>query len=116
MIATSPLVLFAHPSVAFHDEASPEREHWVGERLLNVLRGRAVHVAAGMRRSATLRGLSAKRRKPPIWVNTSRWRAMVAPRHGRAKFRLTAAITLGRNCRLMLIAESCAQMPPAGVP
>lgn len=51
-------------SVAFHDEASPEREQWVGERLLNVLRGRAVHVAAGMRRSATLRGLSAKQREP----------------------------------------------------
>lgn len=51
-------------SVAFHDEASPEREQWVGERLLNVLRGRAVHVAAGMRRSATLRRLPAKQRKP----------------------------------------------------
>ncbi len=26
-------------SVAFHEEASPEREQWVGQRLLNVLRG-----------------------------------------------------------------------------
>lgn len=51
-------------AVAFHDEASPQREPWVGERLLNVLRGRAVQVAAGMRRSATLRGLSAKQREP----------------------------------------------------
>ena len=51
-------------SVAFNQEASPQREQWVGERLHNVLRGNAAQVAAGMRRSATLRGLSAKQRKP----------------------------------------------------
>ena len=50
-------------STAFNDEASRRRELWVGERLLNVLRGRAAQVAAGMRRSATLRGLSADRRR-----------------------------------------------------
>ncbi len=51
-------------SVAFHEEASPEREQWVGQRLLNVLRGAAAQVAAGMRRSATLRGLPASEREP----------------------------------------------------
>jgi hypothetical protein len=51
-------------SLAFHEEASEQREQWVGERLLNVLRGRAVQVAAGIRRSATLRGLPAKQREP----------------------------------------------------
>lgn len=51
-------------SVAFHDEASPQREQWVGERLHKVLLGKAAHVAAGMRRSATLRHLSAAQRKP----------------------------------------------------
>jgi hypothetical protein len=51
-------------STAFNEEASPQREQWVGERLHNVLRGKAAHVAAGMRRSATLRGLSAKQREP----------------------------------------------------
>ncbi|MFI4939887.1 MAG: ISKra4 family transposase [Burkholderiales bacterium] len=51
-------------SVAFHDEANPEREQWVAERLLNVLRGKAAQVAAGMRRSATLRLLSDKQREP----------------------------------------------------
>jgi hydroxypyruvate isomerase len=51
-------------SVAFHEEASPQREQWVGERLHNVLLGNAAQVAAGMRRSATLRGLSKKHRGP----------------------------------------------------
>lgn len=51
-------------SVAFHDEASPQREQWVGERLHKVLLGKAAHVAAGMRRSATLRALSGAQRKP----------------------------------------------------
>ena len=50
-------------STAFNEEASRERELWVSERLLNVLRGRAAQVAAGMRRSATLRELSADERK-----------------------------------------------------
>ena len=51
-------------SAVFHQEASPQRERWVSERLHNVLRGNAARVAAGMRRSATLRGLSAKQREP----------------------------------------------------
>jgi hypothetical protein len=50
-------------SPAFHEEGSREREMWVGERLLNVLNGKAALVAAGMRRSATLRGLSDKQRE-----------------------------------------------------
>ena len=36
----------------------------MGEQLGNVLRGKAATVAAGMRRSATLRALSAARREP----------------------------------------------------
>jgi len=51
-------------AVAFHGEGSKEREEWVSKRLLAVLRGEAPHVAAGMRRSATLRGLSSKEREP----------------------------------------------------
>ena len=51
-------------SLAFHEEASPQREQWVSERLHNVLRGNAAQVAARMRRSATLRALSAKQREP----------------------------------------------------
>lgn len=51
-------------SVAFTEEASAEREQWVAERLHNVLLGKAALVAAGMRRSATLRGLSEKEREP----------------------------------------------------
>lgn len=51
-------------SVAFNEETSPEREKWVSKRLLGVLRGNAAQVAAGMHRSATLRELSAEKRKP----------------------------------------------------
>ncbi len=51
-------------ALAFHAEDSPDREAWVGERLLAVLEGRASLVAAGMRRSATWRQLSAEERKP----------------------------------------------------
>lgn len=50
-------------SLAFHGEASKEREEWVSERLLGVLHGRASLVAAGMRRSATLRRRKGKKRK-----------------------------------------------------
>lgn len=46
----------------FHAEGSPEAERWVDERFLEILRGRASSVAAGMRRSATLRGLAAEDR------------------------------------------------------
>lgn len=51
-------------ATAFHAEASPQREQWVGERLHNILLGKAATVAAGMRRSATRRHLSAAQRKP----------------------------------------------------
>ena len=49
---------------AFNPKGSKEAEHWVRERLLEILRGRSSHVAAGMRRSATLKKLSAKDREP----------------------------------------------------
>jgi hypothetical protein len=48
----------------FHDEGTPEAEAWVGTRLLQVLRGKSSDVAAGIRRSATLRELRAADRKP----------------------------------------------------
>jgi len=40
-----------------------EAEAWVGERALQILRGKASDVAAGMRRSATLRDLGPEERK-----------------------------------------------------
>jgi len=44
---------------------SPREQHeWVQERLLQLLRGKCVDVAAGMRRSATLRDLPQKHRAP----------------------------------------------------
>ena len=46
----------------FCAEASRELEDWVSRRLLNILQGRACDVAAGMRRSATLRGLNLAQR------------------------------------------------------
>jgi hypothetical protein len=49
---------------AFHSRGSKEAESWVRVRLLEILRGRSSHVAAGMRRSATLRKLSQKEREP----------------------------------------------------
>lgn len=42
---------------AFHKDGTPEAEAWVSERLLHVLRGKSSDVAAGIRRSATLREL-----------------------------------------------------------
>ena len=50
-------------SRAFFGEASVEGERWGTERLLNILRGKVVHVAAGIRRSATLRGLTGQDRQ-----------------------------------------------------
>lgn len=47
-----------------HREGTPEAESWVRERLACVLRGEASTVAAGMRRSATRRGLAARIRGP----------------------------------------------------
>jgi len=49
---------------AFNPEGSPELETWVSQRLLAILRGHASNVAAGIRRSATLRRLSHNDRKP----------------------------------------------------
>src|SRR5262245_15893576 len=43
---------------AFHSPGDAAAESWVGERLAEILRGHSSLVAAGMRRSATLRGLS----------------------------------------------------------
>jgi hypothetical protein len=51
-------------STAFHAETAAEREDWVLTRLREVLRGKAVDVAAGMRRSATLRNLAENIRAP----------------------------------------------------
>ena len=51
-------------ALAFHAEGSPALEAWVTARLLQILRGRARHVAAGIRRSATRRRLRAAARKP----------------------------------------------------
>jgi hypothetical protein len=51
-------------ALAFHDEASDGREKWVTQRLLAVLQGQSSQVAAGMRRSATLRHLDAEDREP----------------------------------------------------
>jgi hypothetical protein len=48
----------------FHAEGSEEAEAWVAERALQTLKGKASDVAAGMRRSATLRQLSIEERKP----------------------------------------------------
>ena len=47
-----------------HEEGSPEGEKWVRERLLRILQGHSSDVAAGMRRSATLRELSQTQREP----------------------------------------------------
>jgi hypothetical protein len=49
-------------ALAFHAEGTPEAERWVGERFVEILRGRASLVAAGMRRSATLRELTGAKR------------------------------------------------------
>jgi hypothetical protein len=49
---------------AFCREGTPELEEWVYERALRILQGQASQVAAGMRRSATRRRLSTKKRKP----------------------------------------------------
>ena len=49
---------------AFHPDPGAELENWVRYRLLEILRGKAGLMAGGMRRSATLRGLSAKACEP----------------------------------------------------
>jgi hypothetical protein len=47
----------------FHRESKAKQEVWVEDRLLNVLQGKAGHVAAGVRRSITMRNLDANTRK-----------------------------------------------------
>jgi hypothetical protein len=47
----------------FHEQGSEAARRWVDERLLEILRGNGSNVAAGIRRSATLAGLSKKKRK-----------------------------------------------------
>ncbi len=49
---------------AFHPESGQELENWVRHRLLGVLQGKASLMAGGMRRSATLQKLNAKKREP----------------------------------------------------
>jgi hypothetical protein len=49
---------------AFHASGDVAAESWVTERLAEILRGHSSSVAAGMRRSATLRGLSDLERAP----------------------------------------------------
>jgi hypothetical protein len=49
-------------SLDFHQEGTKELEAWVSKRLLSILKGRTGHVAAGMRRSATRRGLDEEAR------------------------------------------------------
>ena len=46
----------------FHGSGTQEAEQWVAERALRILHGKSSDVAAGMRRSATLQGLSSKNR------------------------------------------------------
>ena len=47
----------------FHEEGTAQVEQWVSERALSILKGNSSIVAAGMRRSATRRGLTTEARK-----------------------------------------------------
>ncbi len=49
---------------ALFSEADPNAEVWVSQHLHAILSGHSSTVAAGLRRSATLRGLSPKQREP----------------------------------------------------
>jgi hypothetical protein len=49
---------------ALHSTGAPAAEQWVSVRLLEILHGKSSSVAAGIRRSATLRGLTAEERAP----------------------------------------------------
>jgi hypothetical protein len=51
-------------SHVFNEEGSEEARLWVRERLLAILRGHVSQVVAGMRQSATKRGLSEEEREP----------------------------------------------------
>ena len=48
---------------SFYDDGSKESEEWVREKLREVLKGKAGYIAGGIRRSATLRHLTGKKRK-----------------------------------------------------
>lgn len=48
--------------IALHGEGEPTTERWVSERLLEIVRGNSSTVAAGMRRSATLREMKTRDR------------------------------------------------------
>lgn len=48
---------------AFHGNEGPRAQQWVRTRLARILDGKVVHVAAGIRRSATLRGLQGEDRR-----------------------------------------------------
>ena len=65
----------------FFDDGTPEIEEWVLERLERMLEGRISHVVAGMTRMATVRGLSANKRKPvdkaaKYLIKRNRWGMM----------------------------------------
>jgi hypothetical protein len=47
---------------SFHDEGDPAAEDWVHDKAIAVLQGKATHVAAGIRRTATRRSLNPTRR------------------------------------------------------
>jgi hypothetical protein len=49
--------------IALHGEGNSGTQRWVSQRFLEILRGHSSDVAAGMRRSATLRNMSAGKRK-----------------------------------------------------
>jgi len=49
---------------ALHPTGAADAETWVTARLEQLLRGRSQYVAAGMRRSATVRGLTEEQRAP----------------------------------------------------
>jgi hypothetical protein len=49
---------------ALHPAGAPDAEPWVTTRLEQLLRGRSQYVAAGMRRSATLRHMTEEQRAP----------------------------------------------------
>jgi len=51
-------------SYCFHPKGSEAARQWVDEKLLAILQGKASDVAAGIRRAATLAGLSKTKREP----------------------------------------------------
>lgn len=49
--------------IALQGEGNPATQRWVSERLLEILRGNSSSVAAGMRRSATVRKVKGQKRR-----------------------------------------------------